>query len=270
MKKTFVYLACLFVLASCEETIPLDLEQTPPLLVIEGLVTNNPDFNYVQLSESSQFYDKGQTPRVSGAEVFVTDGQGRQYAFSETDPGLYKPVEPLIGVVGQTYELTVTTEGKTYRGSETMLPVQPIDSLTHAKVTDVGTDNEDAGRFYELYMYMREPQDQENYYLFKFYRNQEVLDFDGLDIYAFDDEALAGTINGIATPEYYALGDLAKVELFSITRRAFRYYTDLSNTLNNDGGLFSGIPANAISNLEGGAIGYFQVSNIDVEERIIE
>ena len=179
-------------------------------------------------------------------------------------------MEPLTAIIGRTYELTVTTKGETYRASETMLPVQPIDSLTHQKVTDVGTDDEEAGRFYELYMFMREPQDQENYYLFKFYRNEEVLDFDGLDVYAFDDEALAATIDGIATPEYYALGDLAKVEIFSITRRAFRYFTDLSNILNNDGGFFSGIPANAISNLEGNAIGYFQVSAMDIEKRTIE
>ena len=50
MKKAFLYLFCLLTLASCEETIPLDLEQTEPVLVIEGLVTNNPDFNYVRLS----------------------------------------------------------------------------------------------------------------------------------------------------------------------------------------------------------------------------
>ena len=270
MNRTIIYLAILLMLSNCEETIPLDLEQTQPVLVIEGLVTNNPAYNYVRLSESGQFYDKGQTPRVSGAEVTVTDGNGRQFSYTESEPGLYKPAEPMTGVVGQSYRLDISVNGKHYQASETMLPVQPIDSLAHDKVDDVGTDNEEEGRFYELYMYMREPQDQENYYLFKFYRNEEVLDFDGVDIYAFDDESLAGTIDGIATPEYYALGDLAKVEIFSITRRAFRYYIDLSNTLNNDGGLFSGIPANAISNVEGEAIGYFQVSAIDVEERVIK
>ncbi len=268
--KDILFVLTITVFFSCEQTIKLDLDQTTAQLVIEGLVTDHPPYNYVKLSKTAQFYDTGATPKISGAIVLIKDMNGATHSFTETEPGVYKPSENFAGTPGHTYELTVTVGGKTYTASQKMLKVPPMDSLTHQQVTDIGEEYEKEGRTYEMYLFMREPANEENYYLFKFYRNDEILDFDGQDVYAFDDTALSENIDGISTPEYYALGDTGKVELFSIDRKAFRYFTDLSNTLNNDGGLFSGIPANAISNLEGGAIGYFQVSAVDIKELIIE
>jgi len=55
---------------------------------------------------------------------------------------------------------------------------------------------------------------------------------------------------------------LATVELYSLTRVQYIYFSDLANILNNDGGMFSPPPANPRSNLSGGALGLFQVSSV--------
>lgn len=57
--------------------------------------------------------------------------------------------------------------------------------------------------------------------------------------------------------------------MFSLTRKAFIFYSDLSNLLNNDGGMFSPPPANPRNNLSNGALGYFQVSAMDFEEMVV-
>ena len=258
----FSFLAILSL--SCEETIRLDLDQTEPLVVIEGLVTNKPGYNYVKITKTSQFYDQGSAPAVTGAIVDVRDIEGSIVRFEERLPGFYFPPENFAGKIGDTYTLDITADGKTYQASETILPVNPFDSLTYWKPPNLDDDDAiEKEQFYELLVYYTEPQDQENYYLFKFYRNEELLDFEGTAIFAYDDEALSENIDGIATPDYYAIGDTGRIELFSITKTAFRYYRDLGNNLNNDGGLFSGIPSNAITNLSGGAIGYFQASAME-------
>ena len=270
-RNLFYFIALSFTLLSCEETIQLDLDQTEPLLVIEGLFTTDPAYNYVKITKTSQFYEGNETPRVSGANVSVTSSDGETIVFAEEEPGWYFPTTDYAGKPGITYTLTIESEGQMYTATETLAAVNSFDSLTYWKPPNL--DDQDAldeEQFYELLVFYTEPQDEENYYLFKFYRNEELLDFEGTAVFAFDDEALSENIEGIATPEYYALGDTGSVEVFSLSRKAFRYYLDLGNNLNNDGGLFSGIPANAGTNIVGNAIGYFQVSDMDRASIIIE
>ncbi len=269
MKNNLIIIVISLLIFSCEETIQLDLEQTEPQVVIEGLITNHPVHNYVKLSQTTGFNEAGFT-KISGASVVVTTDENQVYPFEETAPGYYTPVDEMDNQIGQTFYLSVEHLEKTYMATEQMPAVSSIDSLTYAKVSDVGEDDEEADRFYEMYMYTKEPQDTENYYLFKFYRNEEILDDDGTTVYIFDDVILNENIDGIATPGYYALGDTGRVEVFGVTRQAYRYYLDLSNNLNNDGGIFSGIPANAGTNIQGGAIGYFQVSAMEEEKIVIE
>ena len=69
---------------------------------------------------------------------------------------------------------------------------------------------------------------------------------------------------------FYAQDDLARVEVYSLTREAFIYYRDLQKLLTNDGGLFGTPPANPRSNISGGALGFFQVSAIVSGEIVIE
>ena len=85
-----------------------------------------------------------------------------------------------------------------------------------------------------------------------------------------NDVGLAGKIEGFPLGVYYALGDTARVEMYNISRQAYRYYLDLNNNVGNDGGMFSGQPANVGTNIEGGALGYFQVAGLAAAEIVVE
>lgn len=115
----------------------------------------------------------------------------------------------------------------------------------------------------------QEPQDREDQYLFKFYRNDTLVRDFPTDIYVAEDELLGGNIAELEIAGYYAVGNVSRVEMYSLTREAFVYYSDLSNLLNGDGGMFSPPPVNPRSNISNGALGYFQVSAIDVEELVV-
>jgi hypothetical protein len=152
--------------------------------------------------------------------------------------------------------------------------VLTIDSLKDRKAdrnpNDEAFDPEEPGKIYELQLYAREPQDEENFYLFKFYRNDSLKYDDQTDVYVSDDALLAENIDGITSPIYYGIGDRARVEGYSLTRRAYVYYTDLSTIMNNDGGMFGPIPATPRTNIVGGALGVFQVSAISEISRIVD
>ena len=270
--RNYLYLAILgFSILSCEETIQLDLDQTSSRIVIEGLLTNKLGHSYVVLTKTTPFYDEKGQPRVTGAKIEITTTEGDLIMLQETKPGLYQPPSNFVGVVGQTYVLQVEVDGQIYTATETMSAVNSFDSLTYWQPPNLDDDDAiEASQFYELLVYYTEPQGIENYYQFKFYRNQEILDFNGTGVFVYDDESIAENIEGLATPEYYALGDTGRIEVFGLSRRAFRYYMDINNNINSDGGMFSGIPANAGTNIVGDAIGYFQVSAMEDIEIVVK
>jgi len=265
------------LLTSCDVPIVLDLNQTPSKIVIEGLLTNQPGYQSVKVSRSVDFYSSGVTPRVTNATVTVTDDLGNVTLFTHNpggnadSAGYYLPNEDFVGAVGRTYTLSVIVDGNTYEATDELFAVTPMDSVTYRINPDEQADPETTGKFYEALLYTKEPPDETNYYLFKFYRNDSLtFDFD-TDIYYSDDVLLAENIDGIESPIFYGKDDTGRVEMFSLTRAGFIYYGDLSIILNNDGGgMFGPIPATPRTNLSNGALGFFQVSAIDINEFLIE
>ncbi len=267
----FIYLCgLLFFSLACEKTIPLDPGQTPELYVVEGLITNENTRQQIKVSRTQGFNDVGVSAGVSGAEVVVTDDQGLVIAFSEAQPGVYKSKEAFAGEIGRTYTLTIEHNEQFYTASEMMNTMGTIDTLLTQIDAEEQADPDEDGRFYDILVFMKEPQETENFYLVKFFRNGQLENFDGEDVYVFDDVAIGENLSALPGPVYYAEGDVARMELYSLSRQAFRFYSDLNANINNDGGMFSSQPANVSTNLEGGAIGYFQVSAFDKKEVIIQ
>jgi hypothetical protein len=271
-----IAVAAILMLTACEKTVLLDLEQVEPKVVIEGLVTNRPGYQFVKLSRTVNFYQSGATPRITNAFVTVSDNDGNEFVFVHNPSnhpdslGYYLPQTPFTGVIGKTYSLLVDVNGELYEAQDKLLRVTIMDSLKYRINTREKRDPKIDNRFYELLMYTKEPQDSEDYYLFKFYRNDTLNLYNPSDIYFTDDKTLAEEINGIASPVYYELGDSARVEVYSLSRKGFVFYNDLSNLLNNDGGMFSPPPANSRTNLSNGAVGFFQVSAMDVSGLLVK
>ena len=271
MKNTILLALFALVLFSCEKTIELDLEQTQEATIIEGLITDQAGKQYIRISRSTGFYDNGQNPAVSGATVTVEDNEGNSYAFVEQAPGYYVPEIPFAGKVGSIYSMTAKVGENLYTASETMHYVPPFDSLSIRLDPAEQADPEDEGRFYEVLVYIKEPQATVDYYLAKFYRNDTIQNWDGEWAFAYDDLLLTEDIDNLPAPFYYAKDDLAKVEMYAVTHECYKYYLDLNENINSDGGMFSGQPANLRTNIEGGAIGYFQVSGLaDAEIRVAD
>ncbi len=266
MKYLIIVLLPLFVLQSCDEPVRLDPNQSASRIIIEGQVTNKPGYQYVKVSRSGGFYETGKTPRVTNAFVLVKDDLGNEYPFIHNPEnkdelvGYYLPSVSFEGEIGRTYHLSVDLDEQRYEAEDKLYSVTSIDSLSYQINEDEKDDPEDVGKFYEVLLFAKEPQGTNDYYLFKFYRNDSLKVQADTEIYFADDEILGENIDGVASPIYFAPGDLARVEMYSISRTAFVFYTDLQNLLNSDGGLFSQPPSNSRTNLSNGALGFFQAS----------
>jgi len=272
MKNLLSLIVVTVVFWSCDEPVHLDVNQAEPQLIIEGQVTNVTGHQYVKITRSAGFYDSGKTPRVIDATVLVRDDVGNEFSFihnpgNQADSaGYYLPQTPFVGEIGRTYKLEATVDGQLYEATDRLFYVTPIDSLAYRLDEEEQEDPEVYGKFYEVMIYAKEPQDTKDYYLFKFFRNDSLkTDFD-TDIYFTDDETLGENIDGVSSPIYFAPGDRARCEIYSISRDAFVFYSDLQSLLNNDGGLFSQPPSNSRSNISNGALGFFQTSALHTSD----
>ncbi|WPP52444.1 DUF4249 domain-containing protein [Catalinimonas niigatensis] len=253
---------------SCDEPIELDLKQTPPQYVVDALITDQLSDHYVKLTRSVDFYTEGKTPGVSGAEVEVSDNEGNTYQYleSETEAGLY--TANFEGKPGNTYSLQIVLpDGETLSAEEEMAPLASIDSLVWDIDERAQDDPEEEGLYYRIRIYAREPAETKDYYLFKFFRNDSIQNFDSnTGVFYADDELISGYINGLESPELYREGDEATFEMYRISRDAFLFYNDLDNILNGDGGMYGPSPANPRTNVisnDGLGLGLFQVSALD-------
>ena len=277
--------------SACDESIVLDIDQVQPRVVVDGLITNDLTNHYVGLSWTKDFYQTGETEKITDAQVSVSDNEGNTFDFVHNPTqesvleGYYFSENEFAGKPGNTYTLSVVVNGEVYTATDELTPVGPIDSLTSAvdpfwfALYQAEIDNalaegnqekiDELQQYYSVFFFSKEPQDRKDYYLFKFYRNgEEVRDGDN-DIYIAEDVIVGEEIDNLEIAGYYALGDTVMAEMYSITRQTFLYYSDLSNVLNNDGGMFGPVPANPRNNLSNGALGNFQASSVSRATTII-
>lgn len=277
MLRFLLYFVVAVLVSGCEETTQLDLRQTPSRVVIEGLLTNKPGYQSVKVSRSANFYATGPAPRITNATIWVTDDRGGVVDFvhnprnHQDSAGVYIPAISFAGEIGRTYTLHVTVDGELYEASDKLLSVTAIDSLKFRINEDEQEDPKEPGKVYEMLVFAREPQDEKNFYLFKYYRNDSLMIANPTDIYYSDDELLGENIDGIPSPVYYGVTDKARLEAYSLTRQGYVFYNDLFTVLNNDGGgMFGPIPAPPRTNLSNDALGFFQVSAVQEKESYIE
>lgn len=270
MKKIILYIPILIlILASCEEKIELDLDEDYTRLVVEGSVTDNEVQQTIYLSTTASYFSDEQTPRVSGANVTVSEGSN-VYDFTEAMPGKYVSTDYFAGEQGKEYTLRI--ELKEELGGESVftatekMPVKlQLDSIAAAPLPV-----EVNGRDVQVLGYGQEPPMEGNYYMWDLYVNGVLLS-DTLDKKTFtDDEMVNGSyIPGL--PIYYYDGspnDTIEIRTQSITEQYYGFLLAFIQEAAFGGNNFSGPPANVQGNISGGALGYFSVKSVTSNQTI--
>ena len=80
-----LYISFIVLFFGCEKVVELDIAQSDPQIVIEGLLTNQDTVHYVKVSSSIQFYEVGFNPVVD-ANIVVT-ASGEEYLYSHNPNG---------------------------------------------------------------------------------------------------------------------------------------------------------------------------------------
>ncbi|HEX8376727.1 MAG TPA: DUF4249 domain-containing protein [Pedobacter sp.] len=235
------------LLSSCEKVIDVDIKDAAPVIVIEGVVTNRADSQVVRVSRSALFGQANVFPAVRGAVVSITEDGVRKADLLESRPGVYV-LRRVRGTPGHTYTLKVEADGKIYTASSTMPNQVRIDTVALNSSSFFGNIRRTISVEYQ------DPSGVKNYY-------RCLLQVNGTPSkqgFLFDDNFTDGKR---VSQELFDFdldieeGDLAEIELHCIDSVIYRYWQGLDQNQNRGGA--STTPANPVSNISNGALGYF-------------
>jgi len=236
-------------LSSCEKVIQLDLNSSTARIVIQGNVYDRPGPYLVRISKSVNFDQPSDYPPVTGAKVQISDNAGQTEVLTESSSGTYVTAK-LRGIPGRTYSLSVQAENEIYQASSFMPYAVNPDSIYFSSSLFSG-EKVTIVRF-------NDPQVFTNYYhLIYFINNIQQKEF-----YILDDELFQGTtIKYSLYPRDSDIklvkGDNVTVWLESIDHGVYEYF----RTATSDDGQ-SASPANPVSNISNGALGYFNACSV--------
>jgi hypothetical protein len=256
LPKIFIMIA-LAGITSCQKVINIKLRPSEEKFVIEGVITNEPGVCHVRISKTRHFNDDNAFHFVSGAMVTIKDN-GAVYTLSETQPGVYENTQ-VPGIPGHTYELTVAVSGQTFTASSKMPQPVKLDTL----YVSAGP----FGQFKFPTITYRDPAGINNGYRFVQYLNgvKEPRIFWEDDEFTDGQEVLMQLDNGADEkddPGVIKTGDEVTIEMQTLDDPILRFWYSMRSG-GGAGNSNSAAPGNPITNLQGGALGYFSAHAVD-------
>ncbi|MBI5372298.1 MAG: DUF4249 domain-containing protein [Sphingobacteriales bacterium] len=279
MKVQLLLILSLFLLLSCEKTVSFKLDDVPSKLVVEATIGNG-EPPVIYLSRSLAYFstispDSLANSFVHNAEVWVSNGSRthrlKEYAVPVTGgyTGYYYSVDSsslgtaFNGELNTNYTLRIVWQGKEYTAF-TRIPAitRRIDSL-YWKPAPAGNIP------YKVALMLRayDPPGFGDYVRYFTKQNSDPF-FPGLNS-VYDDQVIDGSSyevqvergvlrNGI-TPEAYSFfdrGDTVTLKLCNIDKATYDFWRTMEFTYASVGNPFSS-PTRVLSNINGGALGYF-------------
>ncbi|MCK5825304.1 MAG: DUF4249 domain-containing protein [Ichthyobacteriaceae bacterium] len=265
MKKSILYIIVFIAtLTSCEKVINVELKDSEKKIVIDGFISDSIGYNYIKLTNSSNFFDLSKEEFVTGATAFVTNKSGKKFDLKELEPGIYTNPK-LISEPNNKYSININYKNNVITAnSETQSSIK-IDSffIKQGRVKPGGNIDSKI-KAYTFECYWEDKKDEENFYHVIVKVNNRINN----RIFVTDDRALDGkTIpfksSGISMME----NDKVSIEVLSVDKIYFDFY-HLLFTLQIDP---NATPGNADTNIKGtDAIGLFNACTISAKKFVFK
>ena len=290
-KRIKYILFLLFILSvySCTEEITIHTDNSEPVIVIYGALTDEIKHQSITIGKSSPYFDNQSNPVISGAIVTITDSNNKVYELIEDGDvlGLYATATEWAVKEGFTYSLRVEVDFDSdgvkdiYEASTTILPTIEIDSISIVPIRIMGHAN------YAVNLYGVETPGQD-FYLCKYTVNDslvrekiseyQVLDdklfnnqyIDGITLTFFDDitEWETDSEENRKRSVYLRSGDKVGLQMSRIPEGYFNFINQCRRGMNGSNPFFGGPPANITTNISNGGVGYFSGYCINKAETI--
>lgn len=260
LKYNIVALLVASTFTACTTDINIDLKDTTPELVVEGVITTDTMAHSIQLKKTSNYFSNKPADVISGATVTLNDGQNAITLVEDNlQKGSYRTPANYYGVAGRTYTLTIDNVDvngdsvkERYVASCFINPPYHIDSIDIRKARLFQKD------MWALKTWMQDPVGT-NYYLIRGYRNDKAVSDSIQEWGVTDDEFFDGKYLIDETFMYFSSdkkdeqlqkGDKVTLELCNITKDYMDYIKEAQDEFWGRNPLFGGQPANIRTNIK--------------------
>ncbi|MDX5404467.1 MAG: DUF4249 domain-containing protein [Bacteroidota bacterium] len=257
LRKIALLFVAMTLLTACEDVVELDLPDSEPRILINGLITDSIG-GYVDIMITAPYFSNQPVPRIDGAtvELFEDGTFMTQLTQSDTVAGRYRTTQN--GQIGKYYHIRVSINSGQFAGTtwesdpEELRRPADLDSAYQKFIEgDAFTDE----GYYPFYAFT-DPSGKGDCYRVRVWRNDSLFNKPG-DIAVFDDELVDGfsfnedsPFGGIqldGTPGMS--GNTYQVEHSGITRTFYNYLLLLRQQQVQVGSTFDPPPAPIIGNI---------------------
>ena len=247
-------------LLSCEETFEWQTNgQDNPILVVEGLLTNERKQHEVRLSLTKENLNLPFVA-VDDAFVFINDGDNTfQLAHDAAHPGIYR-TDSMRALFGKIYTLFIVHDGNEYAAFATSSfgsPIEPLETIeTEDDQLKLVYQESNTPSMMELEVRFPGNMDAVEPDINAFYYTLDVIDIN--KVFAPDQEEIV-----------FPKGSQITRKKYSLTENHQDFLRSLLSETDWRGGIFDVAPGNVNTNLSQGAVGYFAVSMVTTETTIV-
>ncbi len=253
IRSLVLLMAAVFLFTSCEKVIDIDLDKVEKKYVVDATLSDQPGSARITITKTKDFDQDNVFEGISDAAVTILDQNGIRYDLTEMSQGIYSH-QTLAAVSGNTYTLRIEVEGEFFTATSYTPNPTEIDTVTITDETIFGETRKLAT------IYFKDPPGRGNYYRF----TQAINGIRTNQIMIMNDDYSDGRV--VSSRLYYFAdeeedeaviksGDQVKINLHTINSDAYMYWFSLSKGSTGNGQ--QGTPANPVSNMRGGALGYF-------------
>jgi hypothetical protein len=255
-KIPYVLILCIGSLA-CTKVVRLDLRNAPAQYVIEGNITDQPGPYLVRIFQTTAFYDSNSFKGVTGATVQISDDHGNKELLVDNGGGNYY-TRHLQGLSGNIYMLKVRIGKDTFSATSTMPQLVPLDGLANWQITNSGKPV-----LVAMPEFVNPAGPGLAYYLF----NQTINGVLDKTLYYWSSQYSEGQANSFdlerSDPDSTLhVGDSVRIEMQCLDKPTYMYWSGLDAAATGNGGSY---PGNPVTNLIGGALGYFSAHTSQVK-----
>ncbi|MDR1332102.1 MAG: DUF4249 domain-containing protein [Tannerella sp.] len=285
-------LAILLHAGACTAPIDIETNDSEPVIVIYGCLTEDMAFQKVRISVSSPYFDEAQNTAVPDAIVGIQSSDSQFFELKENpeERGTYLTVRPMAAVPGVTYTLSVEVDFdgdgivETYSASTTMTSPVAVDSITINPMKIMGYQH------YALNLFAQDEPSAADCYLARFIINDTIETRRITDFTVFSDESVNGQYFNNVTLWYFddldtelPFGGNFEVDTTFFVRPGYRialllsriepgYFNFISQCQrekNGENPFFGGPPSNIETNISHGGVGYFTAFATTMTDAVI-
>lgn len=281
----------LLLQSSCITQFIPQTSEDKEILVVEGLITDQPGSSSIKLSRSLPLGGRSTVRPLSGCTVAVSNDLGYNVIFHETSAGYYSPSSDFRGEVGRTYTLHITTDNLSSNPKYESLPVEmkpvpSIDSVFYEKVTLVASNGASMPKEgCQVFVNTHDASDKCRFYRWEYDEtwefvlpyavpnkicwissNSDVINIKNTSSLV-EDKIYRYPLNFISNEsDRLRVKYSILVKQYSLNEDEFNYWEKLQNISQQVGGLYDMIPSSISSNVYSlsdptdKVLGYFSVS----------